>query len=126
MVALAAALRVVRFWVKALLGLLALVILLPSAGLVVALHPEWIDGRFRTYRAFYEDIRVGMDRAEVMRLLERHYPAAGPRQRPKIVTDEPGRLDFFMNPERLPEPNCEGIFLKLNRGRVVGKEYSRD
>jgi hypothetical protein len=124
--ALAAALRVVRFWIKSLLVLLALLILLPSGGLVVALYPELIDGRFRTYRAFYHDIQVGMDRGEVLRLMERHYPAAGPRQRPKIVTDEPARLGFFMNPERSPEPNCEGIFLALRNGRVVQKEYSAD
>ncbi|MFM1769991.1 MAG: hypothetical protein RJA22_2520 [Verrucomicrobiota bacterium] len=123
---LAAALRVVRFWIKALLAVLAFGLLLPSGGLIVALHPEWIDGRLRTYRAFYANIEVGMDRAAVFRLLERQYPAAGPRARPKLVVDEPGRLGFFMNPERSPEPNCEGIFLTLTNGRVARKEYSAD
>jgi hypothetical protein len=126
LVALVAALRVVRFWIRALLCLLALVILVPAGGLMVALHPEWIDGRFRTYKAFYQEIQVGMDREDVLGLVDRHYPASGPRRRPKVVTDEPGRLGFFMDPERYREPNCEGIFLTLTNGRVAGKWYSAD
>jgi len=59
-------------------------------------------------------------------LLDRHYPASGPRRRPKVMTDEPGRLGFFMDPERYREPNCEGIFLTLTNGRVAGKWYSAD
>jgi hypothetical protein len=42
------------------------------------------------------------------------------------MSDEPDSLGFFMNPESSREPNCEGIFLKLEAGRVVSKEYSPD
>jgi len=39
---------------------LALVFLAPAAYVFVAFHPELVDGRFRTYKAFYPDTEVGM------------------------------------------------------------------
>jgi hypothetical protein len=40
--------------------------------------------------------------------------------------DTPDGLGFFMNPEASREPNCEGIFLRLEQGRVTKKTYSPD
>jgi len=71
-------------------------------------------------------IQPGMTRFEVLASLERHYPAGGPRQRPKIMKDTADELGFFMNPEDSYEPNCEGIFLDFADGKVTRKRYSRD
>jgi hypothetical protein len=112
--------------VRALMIILALVFLLPAAYVFLAFHPELVDGRFRTYKAFYQDIQIGMTRDEVFATLDRRYPKSGPRQRPKTLDDMPHALNFFMNPEMSREPNCEGIFLTLTNGHVVKKEYSPD
>jgi hypothetical protein len=105
---------------------LAAVLLVPALYLVQALHPEIIDRRFRTYKAFYRDIRVGMTKSEVLAVLDRRYPKLGPRHRPTVMEDKPERLGFFMNPEGSKDPNCEGVFLTLQEGRVTGKHYSPD
>ncbi len=126
LLALFAASRVRGNGVRVLLIILALVFALPSVYLVLALHPELIDGRFRTYKAFYRDIQIGMTRAEVLAAMDRRYPKSGPRQSPKLMDDTPTSLGFFMNPETSTEPNCEGIFLKLENGRVKSKDYSAD
>lgn len=112
--------------VTAVLAVLAMLLLVPPVFVVMALNPELVDARFRTYKAFYGDIEVGMTREEVLAAMECRYPAAGPRQRPEIMDDTPMRLGFFMNPETSREPNCEGIFLTLQGGRVVSKGYSAD
>lgn len=122
---------IVAWWarsgvVRILMLVLAVLFLLPGGYVFLALHPEWIDGRFRTYKAFYRDIQVGMTRDEVLAALDRHYPPAGKRQRPTVMSDTPSDLGFFMNPEGSREPNCEGIFLKLEAGRVASKDYSPD
>lgn len=105
---------------------LALVCLLPAAYVFLALNPELVDGRFRAYKAFYSDIQVGMSREEVLEALDRRYPKSGVRQRPKVMSDTADSLGFFMNPETSREPNCEGIFLSIEKGRVKGKDYSPD
>jgi hypothetical protein len=110
----------------AALAVLALLLLVPPGFVFVALNPGLVDARFRTYQAFYRDIETGMTRAEVLAAMERHYPTNGPRQRPTIMEDNTSRLGFFMNPETSREPNCEGIFLTLQNGRVVSKGYSPD
>jgi hypothetical protein len=112
--------------VKALMAVLTVVFLLPAGYVFLAFHPELVDGRFRTYEAFYRDIQIGMTREQVYSALEHHYPKGGPRQPPKILNDTPEGLGFFMNPETSAEPNCEGIFLTLQAGRVTQKVYSRD
>ncbi len=53
---------------------LALVFLLPAAYVFLAFHPELVDGRFRTYKAFYRDIHVGMTKDQVFAALDRRYP----------------------------------------------------
>jgi len=105
---------------------LAAALLVPALYLAQALHPEIIDARFRTYKAFYRDIRIGMTKAEVLQVLDRRYPSPGRRQRPTVMEDKPERLGFFMNREVSKGPNCEGIFLTLKEGRVTSKQYSPD
>ena len=112
--------------VKSVMVVLALVFLIPSGYLFSVFHPELVDGRFRTYKAFYGDIQIGMTRDEVFAALDRRYPKSGARQRPKVMEDTADRLGFFMNPETSREPNCEGIFLKVEKGRVKSKVYSPD
>jgi len=112
--------------VTAIMVVLALVFMLPAAYVFLAFHPELVDGRFRTYKAFYRNIQVGLTRDQVLGVMERHYPSGGPRQRPRVVPDDTEELGFVMNPESSREPNCEGIMLKLVRGRVVAKEYRPD
>lgn len=72
------------------------------------------------------DIQVGMTRDEVFAAIDRRYPKSGARQRPGLLGETADGLSFFMNPETSREPNCEGIFLKLENGRVKSKEYSPD
>ena len=112
--------------VKAIMVVLALIFLLPSGYLFVGFNPWLVDSRFRTYRAFYRDIEVGMTRDQVLAVMGRRYPADGPRKRPKIMDDTSQSLGFFMNPETSREPNCEGIFLTLEGGRVTKIVYSAD
>ena len=111
---------------SSILLVLTVVFLIPAVFVVLALNPEIIDARFRTYKAFYREIDVGMTRQQVNALLDKHYPPAGPRQRPKVMDDTEKSLGFFMHPETSREPNCEGIFLKLENNRVTRKEYSPD
>lgn len=104
----------------------AVCVLAPGYLLAAAFAPQWIDARHRSYLSFYESIQPGMTRFEVLASLERHYPAEGPRQRPKTMKDSAAELGFFMNPEDSYEPNCEGIFLDFADGKVTRKRYSRD
>ena len=112
--------------VTAMMVVLALIFIAPSGYVLLAFHSEFIDGRFRTYKKFYRDIEVGMTREQVLAAMEQRYPANGPRKRPKIMDDTPESLGFFMNPEASREPNCEGIFLTLETGRVTKIVYSAD
>ncbi|HEY1170802.1 MAG TPA: hypothetical protein VGH19_05475 [Verrucomicrobiae bacterium] len=110
----------------AMLIVLAMVFITPSVFVFLAFHPELVDARFRTYKRFHSDIQVGMTREQVIAVMEQRYPANGPRQRPKIMDDTSTRLGFFMNPETSREPNCEGIFVTLENGKVAEIIYSRD
>lgn len=126
LVAATFAFRASRIVHRVILAAVALLCALPALYIFALLHPELIDARFRAYKAFYSDIREGMTRDDVFALLERRYPPNGPRQRPKVMSDEPTNLGFFMSPEWSREPNCEGIFLQLSSGRVIRKNYSPD
>lgn len=112
--------------IRAFLIVLVLAVLIPGAFMLLLVHPELIDGRIRTYKAFYSDIQVGMTRQEVLDTMDRCYPPDGSRRRPTVMENQPGRLGFFMNPEGSGEPNCEGIFLDLSEDRVAKKVYSSD
>ena len=114
-------------WIKrAILLLVALILLAPSGLLAIMLKPELVDVRFRAYKRLYRDIQIGMTRDEVMATVQRHYPSGGRRMEPKVLEDSTNRLDFFMSPEGSREPNCEGIFLQMQEDRVVRKKYSAD
>lgn len=101
------------------------VYLLPSVGVMLVTHPELIDDRFRTFKAFYRAIETGMTTNEVFSVVDQYYPKSG-RRRPKMMYQQPEDLFFHMDPEGSREPNCETIFLKLDRGRVKTKEYIPD
>ncbi len=105
---------------------MGIAVLIPVYFVVLAAVPHLIDSRYRTYWAFYQDIEVGMDRAEVKGLLAKHYPEDGNRLLPKTISDSESELGFFMNPEGSIHPNREGIFIDLEDDRVVGKRYSGD
>jgi len=112
--------------ITAIMVALALVFIAPAGCVFLAFHPELVDGRFRTYKRFYQDIKVGMTRDQVLAAMELRYPTNGPRKRPTIMRDTPEGLGFFMSPEASREPNCEGIFLTLEAGRVTKMVYSAD
>jgi hypothetical protein len=112
--------------VTGMLLLFALVLALPAIWLFLEFHPELFDSRYRTYKAFYGDIQVGMTRDQVFATIEARYPQNGKRQRPKIILDEPATLGFLMNHEKSSQPHCESIFLSLTNGRVASKTYSPD
>ena len=114
-------------WLKrGILLAVALLLLAPSGFVLAMLKPELVDARFRTYKGLYRNIQVGMTRSEVMHLVEQHYPPGGKRLAPRVLEDSDANLDFFMNPETSTEPNCEGIFLQMQRDKVVKKSYTAD
>jgi len=123
---LAAAFAARTHLVRVLATISVCIFIAPSVLLFLALHPAVIDPRFRTYRAFYNDVQVGMTREQVFDALERRYSAGGARQKPKILDDTSTALNFFMNPEGSREPNCEGVFLVMSGGKVISKCYSPD
>ena len=126
LVAIAIACRAKSGLLSGMMFVLALVFIAPAGYVFLAIHPELVDGPFRTYKRFYRDVQVGMTREQVLAVMEQRYPTNGPRKRPKILNDTPEGLGFFMNPETSREPNCEGIFLRLEAGRVTKIEYSAD
>lgn len=109
-----------------LLSCLALVLIAPAGWALTVFMPELVDARYRTYKALYGDIHVGMTRAEVLEVVGRHYPQGGVRQAPRLYEDSEEQLGFFLNPEHSAEPNCEAILLRMSGGRVERKEYSPD
>ena len=114
-------------WIKrGILIVAALFLLCPSGVALIGFKPELVDDRFKTYKQLFGDIEVGMSRADVMTLIDQHYPSEGERLRPNIIEDSDKKLGFFMNPEDSTEPNCEGIFLRMQGDKVVRKSYARD
>jgi len=114
-------------WIKrGILIVAALFLLGPSGVALICFKPELVDDRFRTYKQLFGDFEVGMSRADVMTLVDQHYPSEGGRLRPNIIEDSDKKLSFFMNPEDSAEPNCEGIFLEMQDNKVVRKSYARD
>ena len=114
-------------WLKrGILLVAALFLLGPSGVALIGFKPELVDDRFRTYKQLFGDIEVGMSRAEVMTLVDQHYPPEGGKTSPNLIEDSDKKLSFFMNPEDSTEPNCEGIFLRLQDDKVMRKSYARD
>ncbi len=111
---------------KVMLAFLAVLTLAPLGLVVLALYPEWLDARIRSYKAFYEDIQLGMTRDEVMSVQAKVYPEGSLRVKPRLIVDEADHLTFFMHPETSAEPDCEAIILALKEGKVASKTYSPD
>ncbi len=111
---------------KYILSVMVIIFFSISGLIIAALKPELIDARFRTYKNLYKEINIGMSRADVMSLIVHNYPAEGKRLPPIVLENSETKLDLFMNPEKSKEPNCEGIFLKLENDKVIEKTYSRD
>ncbi|MEO5914216.1 MAG: hypothetical protein ABIS50_08290 [Luteolibacter sp.] len=107
-------------------GLVAACLLVPSGILIVGKNPWLIDARFRTFQIFYWNIRVGMSREEVLAEMRNWYPPDQSNKPPTIADDSATKLEFFMTPESTAEPDHEGIVLKMQDGRVMGKEYAPD
>ncbi len=126
MISVVFVIRVKGTKIRVALSAFALALLSPSFLVVMVFYPWLIDSRFRVYRSFYQDIKIGMTRNEVLELAKHHYPKGGPREFPIVMSDEPNHLGFFMNPEGDRQPNCEGIFLDFKEGRVVSVSYSAD
>jgi hypothetical protein len=118
--------RVRSMGLKVVLVLISFVTLAPAALVLVSMYPEWVDARYRSYKGFYEGLQLGMTHAEVMDLQAKLYPEGGPRQKPQIIMEDEKNLTFFMHPEHSTEPNCEGIFLVFENGRLKSKTYSPD
>jgi hypothetical protein len=118
--------RVRSMGLKVVLVLISFVTLAPAALVLVSMYPEWVDARYRSYKGFYEGLQLGMTHAEVMDLQAKLYPEGGPRQKPQIIMEDEKNLTFFMHPEHSTEPNCEGIFLVFENGRLKSKSYSPD
>jgi hypothetical protein len=104
---------------------LAIPLLLACAVFLSMINPGILDPRFRAYQRFYNAISPGMSKEQVLTLRDLHYAPDGSRKPPEFFEHE-GRFYFFMNPEGKREPNCEGIFLTISNGTVVGKSYSPD
>ena len=114
-------------WLKrGILIVASLFLLGPSGVALIGFKPELVDSRYKTYKQLFRDIEVGMSRAEVMTLVDQHYPSEGERLLPNLIEDSDKKFGFFMNPEDSAEPNCEGIFLEMQDNNVVRKSYARD
>lgn len=126
LILLVAVFKVRSIGLRLVFVLLSVLTLAPLALVMASLFPEWVDARYRSYKVFYAEIQNGMTRDEVLALQSRLYPEGGPRQKPRIIMEDETSLTFFMHPEDSAEPNCEGIFLAFQDGRVTSKTYSPD
>lgn len=99
---------------------------LMAAFLFLFLHEELIDSRVRAYKIFYRSVQVGMSREQVQSELDRCYPLAGTRKRPRVVYDDPATLTFHMDTEGKGEPDAEIISLGFELDHVVRKDYYQD
>ena len=113
--------RVRSMGLKVVLVLISFVTLAPAALVIVSMYPEWVDARYRSYKGFYAGLQLGMTRAEVMDLQAKIYPEGGPRQKPRIFMEDEKTLTFFMHPEDAAQPDCEGILLVFENGRLKSK-----
>ena len=90
------------------------------------MNPWLVDARYRTYLKFYWSIRQNMTHAEVMAVMTDFYPPNDVRSAPILIEDNSVSLSFYMHPEDKSEPNTEGIFLKMEDGRVLDTRYVAD
>ncbi|MES2661369.1 MAG: hypothetical protein V4689_22300 [Verrucomicrobiota bacterium] len=116
--------RSARFASRIFLAGVAICLLVPSSILFVGRNPWVIDARFRTFQLFYWNIRIGMSRDEVLAEMREWYPPDQLRKLPTLAEDSATQLKIRMTPETPAEPTPEGIILKMQDGRVIGKDYS--
>ena len=98
----------------------------PTGILLAGRNPWLVDARYRNYLKFYWSIRQNMTHAEVIAVMNDFYPPHDVRLAPIIFEDNSSSLSFYMNPEDKSEPNTEGIFLKMEDGRVADTRYVPD
>lgn len=79
------AFRKSRWTSRVLLASFGAILCLPAIYVVLGFHPELVDTRYRTYKAFCGDIPEGMTREEVLMLVDPHDSSTGPTQRPEIT-----------------------------------------
>jgi dihydropteroate synthase len=108
---------------RVFLGVVAFSLLVPSAILFVGRNPWLIDARFRTFQLFYWNIRIGMSREEVMGEMTNWYPPDQPQKPPGVAENSATQLKLFITPA---EADHESIILRMQDGRVIGKDYSAD
>ena len=63
-----------RAIVTAMVIMLAFALMIPVGCFFTVFHPEFIDGRYRTYKRFDRDIHVGMTREQVLAAMENDIP----------------------------------------------------
>lgn len=104
-------------------SLATLVVVVPTVIIIAGQNPWVIEPRYRAYKQFYWSIGRAMTRENVMEELDKRYADGSGRLRPTIVQDSDDRLCFHMNLEGGGGIEGEEILLKMEAGRVVGKEY---
>jgi hypothetical protein len=77
----------------------------------------------KPYLRFYDAIEVGMDEDRMMAELGRQFPAGGRFPTPVMTRREPEILVFVLDPQNAYYDSW-AIYLYMNGGRLVGKEYS--
>ncbi|CAN5567132.1 hypothetical protein BH09VER1_BH09VER1_48430 [soil metagenome] len=113
-------------WMKISLFAIALLCSVPALQAVLAYHPELVDNRFRTYKEFFADLHPGMNHDDILFTEQKYYPSGGERELPKLATDSPALMIFYMSPEDEKGPLHECITITLDQGRIIGTKYSRD
>ena len=89
-------------WIKrGILIVAALFLLCPSGVALIGFKPELVDDRFKTYKQLFGDIEVGMSRADVMTLIDQHYPSEGGRIRPNLIEDSEKKAQLLHEPRGL-------------------------
>jgi len=118
--------KIPKWYKKVVYAIITLTLLFVPAFFTEVFAPEFNDARFRTYKRFYRDIEVGMTRADVEQLITKHYPHGGKRGTPITNHDSEDYLYYWMDPEGTREPNCEGISIQFQDGKIVKKDYIPD
>lgn len=81
----------------------------------------------KPYRRFYNSIRPGMTRAQVMQALHRQFPKDGRYPVPILrnAANSYFEMMFFLDPNQ-GAYNAEGVFITMSNELVASKSYSPD
>lgn len=74
----------------------------------------------KPFKRFFDAIKPGMTEQEVLTLLHREFPQPGWLSPPVRRDQATNEMDFYLG------QTAEGVFVRLDNGRVVDKQYSRD